>query len=113
MSNYIPISFINQQEVKTYQGWTNAQTWCIALTIDQTEALQIKVFEMVDKHKYKEIFINRLRTWVRRHWHEFYNMAPWVWDDFQDPLKGLLIVDWDEIWNHYKIKISEGCYDRR
>lgn len=82
-----------------YQGWFNAQTWCVALTLNNTKNNQDKFIELVKAgHTWKVIneHCNSLSG-------EIYNMAPWAWPNGYNAAD----VDWDEIYIHFMDKLGE------
>ena len=90
-----------------YQGWANSQTWCIALTIDNERDFLSDAIYMLSNYK-PEHFKHKLRTYVRINFKKFFDMAPWVWENFTNPLAALNIVDWEGLQKHYENKKGEG-----
>lgn len=81
-----------------YQGWTNSQTWCVALCFDNTEAHLSEALEICRGENSAE----RLRKMGIKRTLEIRKMAPWVW-----VLANLDAVNWTELVRHYKRKIKE------
>ncbi len=88
-----------------YQGWHNAQTWCVACTFNNTKILQDKALAIVrDNLEFLSIAKLTLRDLAGKHIAEIYDFADWAWSDGQS-LTG--DVNWDEIHDHYLMKVNE------
>lgn len=101
----------DQPDLSEYQGYTNRQTWCTALTIDQNK----------DANKRARLYATNddtaraaelLEQYCRMHLKtEMYEMAPWAWDNCAPEFPSM--VDWVELIKQYRdgavetIKASE------
>lgn len=82
------------QNKNEYQGWANAQTWSLALTMDNTKQLQDKMIGLCSS----EAPIQEILKFCASQKKEIENMAPWAWPFGYDSLK----VNWTEIRKHYQ-----------
>lgn len=91
-----------------YQGWTNAQTWCVAGMFNNTKVTQDKALSIVrdnlDNPKIAEKFLLEL---AKNNVSEIYAFAEWAWADCESLTYD---VNWEEIREHYVLEIEE---DRR
>lgn len=76
-----------------YQGWTNEQTWCVALTLDNNRSYLSTAMRL----RGLKVFCASLRK-------EIVDMAPWAWPDGYDEA----YINWDELKEHYKTKRDEN-----
>jgi hypothetical protein len=88
-----------------YQGWTNAQTWCIALWFNNQKTTQDVALDIVRENiDNKMTAISRLKHYTLEHLIDIWNMAPWSWSDGQSISAD---VDWNSIFEHFKMKVLE------
>lgn len=80
----------------SYQGWTNPQTWCLALTMDNTKEHQDFMIENYDN-------LEALKTYCYTKRGDIFHMAMWAWPEAYQADQ----VNWTEIQNHYKDKQNE------
>lgn len=78
-----------------FQGWSNAKTWCVALTIDNTRehletVLGLKTIEEL------EAYCHSIRG-------DIFHMATWAWPEAYQKDQ----VNWSELQEHYEIKRVE------
>lgn len=87
-----------------YQGWSNAQTWCVALTLNNPEKLQREAFSIARDY---DVEAAAFVLWLmaNRHRGTIEAMAAWAWED-----KSLRFdVNWREIAEEMKDKVAEGA----
>jgi hypothetical protein len=104
---------------RTYNGWTNYETWCVNLWIDNDKGSQDFVRdqarEFYDEAKadtvghvvwtQSETARFRLADWLKDHWEE---NRPELPDAYGDLLGGALgAVNWDEIARHHIDAVKE------
>ena len=82
-----------------YQGWANAETWCVALTMDNCQEFQNKMLSLAKNQAPVKDFLD----YCERKKSYIVNMARWVWPHGYNPLK----VNWSEIRKHYEVKNEE------
>ncbi len=96
---------------EAYQGWKNKQTWCVALTLDNTRELYERALEAA-RDDHPDLALKMLCS-SKKVLTEVFNMAEWCWDGHTIGLKlywhMVDVVDWKELVTHYKTKIKEGC----
>jgi hypothetical protein len=89
-----------------YQGWTNAQTWCVALTLNNHSKTQDAAMSKVrDNLEWPRIAEVELRNYCGSIIGDIYDMAPWAWNDCQALSAD---VNWEEIREHFELKVREG-----
>lgn len=88
-----------------YQGWTNAQTWCVAGVFNNTKKLQDEVLKAVRTNLQ---FPRTVEMWLReiagKNVCEVHDFAPWCWEDGETLTQD---VDWSQLREHFEMKISE------
>lgn len=102
MSQTKPFNYCSPSE--EYQGWTNAQTWCVALTINNTRQnqeyfkkraaaisgpLKPRPSDAVIKAYLMDLA--KFNTMSK----QIYDMSPWAWNQGQT----LEDVNWSEIYD--------------
>lgn len=102
-----------------YQGWKNAQTWCVALYLDNEKYTQNDALDIVREsmqpdstgRTFPRIAEAELLDYCRMHARRIYEMAPWAWEPRRDhaPVTLTDSVSWGEIRAHYELKIKEGA----
>lgn len=90
-------------KTEKFQGWANAQTWCVALTLDNTKEFQDRAMEIVRQCKPQSC----LRAYCRSLSLEIHTMAPWAWSIMRGVDADLKLVKWHEIYQHYQDKVEE------
>lgn len=92
-----------------YQGWTNMQTWCVALTFDNTKKLQDKMLSTLritnefNGRTPQEIREKNVHRLILDHAADVVAMAPWVWEENRYPER----VNLTEIIEHFLDKVNE------
>lgn len=82
-----------------YQGWANAQTWCVALTIDNTKEFQDKMLHLVKN----EAPVNDLIKFCDGIRGYIVTMAGWAWPHGYD----VMSINFTELRKHYQDKNNE------
>lgn len=90
----------------SYQGWTNAQTWCVAGFIDNDRELLPKAIDigrhyMGNKHAARMM----LKDLVLLRRFDVFTFADWVWKR-----ETINAVNWDELLKHYYGKWKEQIH---
>lgn len=81
---------------RSYNGWSNYETWCVALWIDNEESMQSEAHEMgeraIDPHR----LADALKNWIEE-------MQPDLGASMWADMLGAAMseVDWREIAEHY------------
>lgn len=91
-------------ETEKYNGWTNRETWAMALHIDNDEGFQNEVYELAENHTELYEFEKALQDFVEEIVDTFFSHP-----DLQNHGTGLMIqdigsmwrVNWREIAEHY------------
>lgn len=88
---------------KEYNGWTNYETWLMALWIGNEECLQDTANEMAEQSRHEDTYIlaDQLKCWIEsfEEIEEIQNKGGFVSD-----LLGAAMseIDWFEIAEHYR-----------
>jgi hypothetical protein len=91
-----------------YQGFTNAQTWCVWNTLNNTKTLQDKAVDAIrlgETNEQRETFLKGLAKYHRADVAKF---APWCWEYPNASTKWTYDVNWSEIRELLQQKIKEG-----
>jgi hypothetical protein len=96
----------NIQNKNKYQGWWNAQTWCVALTLNNSKYLQDYAFNIFRRHNLSDAKIE-LKNLCNRNAKEIFYMAPWVWGDRFQYGFSFDSVNWTELALHFTDKLEE------
>jgi len=102
-----------------YNGWTNYETWCVTLWMDNEQGSQEFFLETAQEHydasaatKYstrEQVARYRLANWLKEHHEENRPELPGVYGDL---LGGALSeVNWDHIAAHYIDAVLEEVGD--
>jgi len=86
----------------TYQGWTNKETWAIALTLDNTQTYFLVALDIIQRTKETENASVLLFAYVS----DLKRLNKKDTEDLQELT--LKDANWKELVNHYKTKIKEG-----
>lgn len=86
---------------RKYNGWTNYETWCVNLWIDNEEASQDFWHRAAERAK----DVYQLAGWMRTHFEEAVPALDGFWADM--PGAALSEVDWDEIATHMFDSVRE------
>lgn len=102
-----------------YQGWANAQTWCVALYLNNQKYTQDDCLDIVREQMrpdstgrtFPRVAEWELLDYCRMHAARIRKMAPWVWLPRADhaPVTLTDSVSWAEIREHFEQKIKEGA----
>ena len=90
---------------RMYQGWSTVQTWCIALTFDNSHPMLTQALEIVSCTDFPKENEVRLRGMASHRIHDIKATAPWAWDEGQSFDED---VNWNELREHYERKRKEG-----
>lgn len=89
---------------ENYQGWTNKETWALALHIDNSPGLYEEAQEVVWDYRDRPIYdlANGFKRWVEEMFESFWegenkSLAPVVRD-----VGSLWRVNWEELAEHYR-----------
>lgn len=85
-----------------YQGWTNAQTWCVAACLNNTKAHQDRALDAV-RGVVTPFGQNVLQTVCHDLRGEIFGFAAWAWPEGYNYAQ----VDWVELENHFRQTLSE------
>ncbi len=90
-----------------YQGWTNAQTWCVALLFDNDERLfSLALGALKESEGLSSVAESELLELARNNNRRIYATAPWAWCDGETLTDH---VNWGELREHYQTKLNEGA----
>lgn len=88
-----------------YQGWTNAQTWCVALWWNNSKKTQDEALTIVrDNLGDNEGIERNLLRFVLRNVSDVWAMASWCWIDCQSVT---FDVDWKQLRESLELQIAE------
>lgn len=86
------------EQNETYNGWTNYETWCVALWLDNDESSQHQMYELVEEETNDYRAGDSIKEWVEE-MRPDYDRAN-MWTDLLG--HALARVDWPEIAKHYR-----------
>lgn len=85
-----------------HEDWSNEQTWCVAMLIDNDKILQDQVLEMCENKFFTAETV--LRNFCQAIKDKIVNVWPEAWPNgfVEDE------VNWAELYEHFKLKAEEG-----
>ncbi len=86
-----------------YQGWTNPQTWCVALAFNSKLTIHDQALDIVNSTVDATRAAALLRSLGLAYIVDIKTIAPWAWENG----KTLSTVNWDEIKEHFRLKLEE------
>lgn len=92
-------------ENQEYQGWKNAQTWCVALTFDNSKKLQDQVLRKVKIYKTLDMIEIQLWRMALDNQKEIIEMAPWAFENLKKPYPHG--INFRQLANHFLDKFWE------
>lgn len=98
-------------ENKSYNGWTNYETWAVALWIDNDQSTQEQAADMARdtrrRREYLHELADQLKSWVTD------EMLPDLGASLAADLLGAAVseVDWAEIADHYLSDLDDEDSD--
>lgn len=87
-----------------YNGWTNRETWAVALWIDNEQRLQAKALELAKENKGQRELADAIESWLDDYFNQNWVQARTMRED----IGSLYRVNWWEIAEGYLIKTTEG-----
>lgn len=84
-----------RKEDTTYNGWTNYETWCVNLWLDNNEYTQGLVYEMANSDEYDNHRVASLEEMVEEWREEWKESGSSMFDDLLGAALGS--VNWYEI----------------
>jgi len=85
-----------------HEGWINAQTWGIALFIDNDPWLLKNCLAIVRYSPMRRVEVN-LREWIKGL--AYKDIAPWAFED-KDAWER---ISWPDLINHWSLKVKDGA----
>lgn len=94
-----------KRTVEPYQGWNNAQTWCVALYLNNDSQLQQRALDACDGFGSDPDMFGAplLRAIVDPLQNDAVKMADWAWPNGYNSME----VDWIELAKHFNQKQRE------
>ena len=87
-----------------YNGWSNRETWAVALWIDNEQRLQDKALELAKENKGQRELADAIESWLDDYFNQNWVQARTMRED----IGSLYRVNWWEIAEGYLIKTTEG-----
>lgn len=87
-----------------YNGWSNRETWAVALWIDNEQRLQAKALELAKENKGQRELADAIESWLDDYFNQNWVQARTMRED----IGSLYRVNWWEIAEGYLIKTTEG-----
>ena len=87
-----------------YHGWSNRETWAVALWIDNEQRLQAKALELAKENKGQRELADAIESWLDDYFNQNWVQARTMRED----IGSLYRVNWWEIAEGYLIKTTEG-----
>jgi hypothetical protein len=88
-----------------YNGWTNRETWAVALWIDNEQPLQAKALELAKENQGQRKLADALESWIDDYFDQNWSNSKAMRND----IGSLYRVNWWELAEGYLIKTSEGA----
>jgi hypothetical protein len=88
-----------------YNGWTNRETWAVALWIDNEQRLQAKALELAKENQGQRELADAIESWLDGYFDQNWVQARTMRED----IGSLYRVNWWELAEGYLVKSTEGA----